>query len=135
MPAPVEKVAPPELNKPMKPEDAMYLVFFDFDSSSVDVGGKNVLQAVAEEIKSRNLDQVSLIGHTDSAGPKSYNNRLAMKRANAVRDVLTELGVDPALIQVESRGENELLVQTDDNVREPANRRVQITFGGKTKDL
>lgn len=114
--------------EPLKPEEAMYLVFFDFDKHSVGAGGQNVLDAVAEEVKSRSLNVVKVVGHTDSSGPNSYNNRLAMKRANAVRDGLIERGVDPALISVESRGEDELLVQTADNVREPANRRAQITF-------
>ena len=51
-----------------------------------------------------------------------------MKRANSVRDALIERGVDATLIKVEGRGEDELLVQTADGVREPANRRAQITF-------
>ena len=114
--------------EPMKPEDAMYLVFFDFDKSVVGAGGQNVLDAVAEEIASRNLNVVRIVGHTDSSGSQSYNQKLAMKRSNAVRDELINRGVDAALIKVDGRGENELLVQTADDVREPANRRTQITF-------
>jgi len=51
-----------------------------------------------------------------------------MKRANAVREGLVARGVDAAMISVTGRGETELLVDTADDVREPANRRVQITF-------
>ncbi len=51
-----------------------------------------------------------------------------MKRSNAVRDELINRGVDASLIMVDGRGESELLVQTADDVREPANRRTQITF-------
>ncbi len=125
---PIEPIAIPAAAEPMKPEDAMYLVFFDFDTHMVGSGGQNVLDAIAEEVKSRSLNIIHIVGHTDSSGSKSYNNRLAMKRANTVRDSLIERGVDPALISVEGRGENDLLVQTADGAREPANRRVQVTF-------
>jgi len=125
MPAPEPLPAPAE---PMTAEDAMYLVFFDHDKSEIGAGGQNVLDAVAEEVRARSLNAVTVVGHTDSSGPNSYNNRLAMRRANAVRDGLTARGVDAALIRVEGRGEDELLVQTADGVREPANRRAQITF-------
>ncbi len=123
-----EPVELPVEAMPMTPADAMYLVFFDFDKSEVGAGGQNVLDAVAEEVKSRSLNAVTIVGHTDSSGPQSYNNKLAMRRANAVRDALINRGVEPSLIRVESRGEAELLVQTADGVREPANRRAQITF-------
>lgn len=124
---PVE-AAPMEPAEPLKPEDAMYLVFFDWDSSAIGPGGENVLDAVAEEITGRSLNVVTIVGHTDSSGPEAYNAKLAMKRANAVRDALINRGVDATLLNVEGRGELELLVETDDNIREPANRRAQITF-------
>lgn len=123
---PVEAAPPPA--EPMKPEEAMYLVFFDFDKYDIGAGGENVLDAVAQEVKSRSLTAVHVVGHADAAGPKSYNNKLSMKRANAVRDALSKRGVDSNLIRVDGRGEDELLVKTPDGVREPANRRAQITF-------
>ncbi|MCK5375080.1 MAG: OmpA family protein, partial [Alphaproteobacteria bacterium] len=59
---------------------------------------------------------------------KKYNQRLAFKRSTAIRDALIERGVSEDLMVVESSGEEELLVETSDNVREPANRRVNISF-------
>lgn len=126
--APIGAEGMPAPTGTMRPEDAMYLVFFDFDASNVGAGGQNVLDAVVQEVKSRNLNMIRIVGHTDSSGPNSYNNRLAMRRANAVRDALTQRGIDASLIRVEGRGEKELLVKTADGVREPANRRAQITF-------
>lgn len=128
VPEPMEPAELPVAAEPMTPEEAMYLVFFDFDKSEIGAGGQNVLDAVAEEVRSRSLNAVSIVGHTDSSGPKSYNNKLAMRRANSVRDALIARGVDASLIRVEGKGEDELLVQTADGVREPANRRAQITF-------
>ncbi|MCB9991274.1 MAG: OmpA family protein [Rhodospirillales bacterium] len=127
--APAPAMELPVAAEPMTPDEAMYLVFFDFDKHNIGAGGQNVLDAVAEEIKSRtDIAAVTIVGHTDSSGPKSYNNKLAMKRANAVRDGLIERGIMADTIRVEGRGEDELLVQTADGVREPANRRAQITF-------
>ncbi len=113
---------------PMAPEDAKYLVFFDFDSSKVDQGGASVLDSVAAEIAKQNISSVNVIGHADTSGSKKYNKRLSMKRANAVRESLVAHGVNANLLMVDSKGEDELMVPTADGVREPANRRVEITF-------
>lgn len=123
-PQPVEEVEPP----PMIPEEAMYLVFFNWDSSDLSSGAKNVLNAVAEEVAKNPPSQVMIDGHADTSGSKDYNQRLGFKRANAVRDALVALGVSEELISVESSGEEELLVETVDDIREPANRRVNISF-------
>lgn len=123
-PEAVEEVEPP----PMIPEEAMYLVFFNWDSSELSSGAKNVLNAVAEEVAKNTPSQIMIDGHADTSGDKDYNQRLGFKRATAVRDALVALGVSEELITVESSGEEELLVETVDNIREPANRRVNISF-------
>jgi len=122
-PAP-EPVEPP----PMVPEEAMYLVFFNWDSADLSSGAKNVLEAVAQEVAKNAPAQIVINGHADTSGSKEYNKRLAFKRATAVRDALVEHGVSESLMVVESSGEEELLVQTLDNVREAANRRVNFSF-------
>ena len=61
-------------------------------------------------------------------GPEIYNDRLAMKRALSVKQGLINLGINSHIIHAESKGEYELLVKTQDGVREPTNRRSQITF-------
>lgn len=128
-PVPPEPMLPVEAPAaPMKVEEAMYLVFFDFDKSAIASSGESVLDAVGTEVKSRSLNAVNVLGHTDRAGSRTYNNRLALKRANSVREALIKRGVDAGLIKVDGRGEDQNLVATDDNVREPANRRAEITF-------
>ncbi len=128
-PVPPEPMLPVEAPAaPMKVEEAMYLVFFDFDKSAIASSGESVLDAVGTEVKSRSLNAVNVLGHTDRAGSRTYNNRLALKRANSVREALIKRGVNAGLIKVDGRGEDQNLVATDDNVREPANRRAEITF-------
>lgn len=119
---------PTEPAAPMAPEDAMYLVFFDWDKSDLGAGALNVLDAVAAEVAKNPPNVINVVGHADTSGPKDYNQRLAFRRATAVRDALVQRGVPAAKIAIESRGENELLVPTPDNVREPANRRANISF-------
>lgn len=123
-PAPAPAPEPP----PMAPEEAMYLVFFNWDSAELSSGAFGVLDAVAEEVMKNPPGQINVQGHADTSGGKEYNQRLAFKRATAVRDALVARGVSADLMVVESRGEEEPLVPTPDNVREPANRRVNISF-------
>jgi len=125
-PAPVE--ATNTAAAPMKAEEAMYLVFFDWNKFNIGAGAQNVLDAVTTEIKGRNLKAVHVVGNTDTSGTREYNMRLSLKRANAVRTYLTKHGVDAGLISVDGKGEDQLLVPTPDSTREPANRRAQITF-------
>lgn len=114
--------------QPMKVENAKYIVFFDWDSSTLNPGANAILDAAAQEANGRDLIQIDLVGHTDTSGSRDYNQRLSMRRANVVRDAMVARGVDASLLSVNHRGEDELMVDTPDGVREPANRRTEITF-------
>ncbi len=129
-PAP-EPVAEPfdvDPSEPMKVENAKYIVFFDWDESTLNAGANAILDSAAEEAQGRSLTSIDLVGHTDTSGPRDYNQKLSMRRANAVRDAMVQRGIAPNMLSVNHRGENELLVDTPDGVREPANRRTEITF-------
>lgn len=110
-------------------EQAMFIVFFDWDKHNITAGANDVLDAVAQEIKGRaDVKGIVVVGHTDTSGGVSYNKKLSLKRANAVKDGLVARGVSANLIRVEGRGKSDLLVKTPDGVREPSNRRAQITL-------
>ena len=133
-PVPVEEVMAPvtdmpvENAEPMAVEDAKYIVFFDFDSSVVEESGASVLDAVAAEVAKRDITTITISGHTDTSGSNAYNEKLSKKRAHAVSNALTERGVPAEKFNITSSGESVLLVDTPDGVREPANRRVEISF-------
>lgn len=114
-------------NAQMRAENAMYLVFFDFDKYDINSGAAAVLDSVAQELRSRSAG-LHVVGHADRSGTNAYNMRLATRRANAIKDALVARGVDGGSITTESRGEENPLVDTPDGVREPANRRGEITF-------
>jgi outer membrane protein OmpA-like peptidoglycan-associated protein len=73
-------------------------------------------------------NQITIIGHADQAGPQSYNLNLSRQRANAVKEALVSQGVPENIIRIEAKGETAPLVQTGGNMREPANRRVDVSF-------
>ena len=123
---PISAAAPP--STPLPVEDAKYLVFFDFDKSNVDAGGQSVVDSIATEAKKQNLSSVNIVGHADKSGSDSYNKRLGMRRANAVREALQARGIEARMLNVSTMGEAEPMVDTPDGVREPANRRAEITF-------
>ena len=102
------------------------LQFFS-DSARLKPVSEPEIAKVLEMVKSRNAPDVSVIGHSDSAGNEAYNHRLALRRAKAIFDMLVKAGVDPNRIDVSSHGENNPVVKTPDNTREPKNRRVEVT--------
>ena len=123
---PVAAAAPPLT--PLPVEDAKYLVFFDFDKSTIDQGGQAVIDSIAAEVAKQNLSSVNIVGNADKSGSEKYNQRLGLRRANAVREALQAKGVNARLLKVESMGESAPMVPTPGGVREPANRRAEITF-------
>lgn len=132
MPSPTGFPAPiyGESQKPYTPvTEAMFLVFFDWDKHDISLSGSDVLDATAEEIMQRH-DVLGLIvtGHADTSGPEQYNQNLSVRRAKAVRESLVARGIKSTMIRIEGRGETDLLEKTPDNVREPANRRAEITL-------
>ena len=66
-----------DTNEPLNIQEAMYLVFFDFDSDDVNADGRGaVIDAVVSEVQTRNINTIR-VGHTDTTGSQAYNNRLA----------------------------------------------------------
>ena len=104
------------------------MVFFDWDRSNLSQQAMSTIQQAASAFKTRGSAQITATGHTDTSGSEAYNMALSLRRANAVKDALVKLGVPAAAITTVGRGEAGLLVQTGDGVREPQNRRVEITI-------
>jgi outer membrane protein OmpA-like peptidoglycan-associated protein len=112
--------------EPLQPQS--FLLYFKTDSFELTNGSAALLQPILEAINKTQSRDISVIGHTDRAGSKEYNFTLSTKRAESVRDLLVEKGVDPAIIRVSSHGEGNPLVPTADSVQEPKNRRVEVVI-------
>jgi outer membrane protein OmpA-like peptidoglycan-associated protein len=111
----------------LPPPARHFMLPFRFDSEELTEDGKRLVQDVLQAVKSYPVPEIVVIGHTDTTGTPQSNIELGLRRANAVRMLLTDAGLNAATIDVRSHGEAELLVQTADGVFEPRNRRVEIT--------
>lgn len=72
--------------------------------------------------------EVVVVGHTDTVGSADDNIMLSMQRAKSIADRLRAAGVNHSALTLESHGEKQPLVATQDGVPEPRNRRVQVTI-------
>ena len=114
---------PPPVAEKGGPEP--FLVFFDFDKSNITPESAQVIAEASRKAKETGAVSIQVIGHTDRAGSPAYNDKLSMRRANAVKGELAKNGIDASTITVEGRGESDPLVPTADGVREPQNRRAE----------
>jgi outer membrane protein OmpA-like peptidoglycan-associated protein len=111
----------------LPPRPVSFVIYFLQDSDEVTPESRERAQALLAEVARRPSPEVVVIGHTDRVGTVEYNDRLSLQRAERVRAELVRLGVNPARISVEGRGEREPLVPTPDEMPEPQNRRVEVS--------
>jgi outer membrane protein OmpA-like peptidoglycan-associated protein len=97
-----------------------------FKQGSTDLVDPSVIDAVLTEIKSREGADIQIVGHTDTTGDGPLNDTVSAKRAESIKALLAERGVDVGIARTSGRGERELRVQTEDNVDNAENRRVEI---------
>ncbi len=112
----------------MAPEIGPFIVFFDFDSARLTPEANAILRDAADAFQKYGVARIQVVGHTDRAGPARYNEGLSQRRADSVADALDAMGVPINAIVKAAQGESQLLVSTEDGVREPQNRRVEILF-------
>ena len=119
-------IAPTQGAALVAPGANTYEVFFAFDSSAISHEGAATLRQAAQKALSGNLVRISVTGHTDTVGSSAYNERLSVRRAQAVERALIANGIPRGDIVARGVGKTGLLVPTADQVREPKNRRVEI---------
>lgn len=79
-------------------------IFFGFDQYNVDAEDQATLQSQAQWLARNPAVRVTLEGHADERGTRDYNIALGERRANAARNYLATLGIDPSRIDVISYG-------------------------------
>ncbi len=142
-PAPAPKAAPPApapapapAPKPAAPKPVIEKVSmaaetnFDFDKAVLKPEGKARLDDLVGKLKAVNLEVVIAIGHTDSIGTKAYNQKLSVRRANAVKAYLVSKGIEANRIYTEGKGETQPIADNKTKEGRAKNRRVEVEVVG-----
>jgi outer membrane protein OmpA-like peptidoglycan-associated protein len=111
------------------------VALFDFDKADLKPEGKQQILAYREEVKAElsSADKIVITGHTDNVGAADYNMNLSLRRAEAVRDYLVGLGIDPAKIEVRGEGMNNPIADNSTAEGRAKNRRVEVDITGLEK--
>ena len=110
----------------LPPAPRAFTLFFRFESDELTDQSQALITAVLAAAKEHAVQDVIVIGHTDTMGTQQANYGLGLKRALMVRNLLVGAGLDGSSIEVTSVGELDLLVNTADETAEPRNRRVEV---------
>lgn len=129
-PVVVEPAPPPPPPPPAVCAGKSFVVYFDHDKSFLTDEAKSVITNEVQDITARscNYRSVLLQGHADLSGNPRYNIGLSQRRVTIVRDALVGQGVPADLMTGEAFGETKPAVATADGVKEPLNRRTEVTF-------
>ncbi|HUI28401.1 MAG TPA: OmpA family protein [Candidatus Kryptonia bacterium] len=125
--AQVPKPAPPP---PMKKKIVLRGVNFDFDKSNIRADARPVLNEAIATLKQEGSITIVAEGHTDSKGKAAYNQKLSLRRANAVRDYLIAGGISASRISVEGYGETRPVASNATDDGRAQNRRVELRIRG-----
>ena len=107
-----------------KKVDILNKIFFAFDSYTLSNKSKKYLRDIYEVLKEV-PNHIIIGGHSSEEGQSEYNEQLAFRRANAVRDYLIKLGIPAEQLEVKNYGAR---VANEDNTANDLSldRRVEI---------
>jgi OOP family OmpA-OmpF porin len=125
-PRPAPAPQPPAATKVTYAADA----FFDTNKSIIKPEGKAKLDDLAGKVKGINLEVVIGVGHTDAVGGDSYNQKLSVKRSEAVKAYLVSKGIEKNRIYTEGKGEKQPVADNKTSEGRAKNRRVEIEVVG-----
>ena len=142
-PPPAAEPAPPPVAAPMPPppppkapeptsEKVSFAAetLFDFDKSAVKPAGKAALDDLLRKLKGMDTEVVVTVGHTDSVGSNEYNQKLSLRRAEAVKAYLVSKGVEASRVYTEGKGETQPLADNATAAGRAKNRRVTVEVVG-----
>ncbi|MCJ0764045.1 OmpA family protein [Variovorax sp. CYS-02] len=125
-PAPAPAPQPPAATKVTYAADA----FFDFDKSVLKPEGKAKLDDLVGKIKGINLEVIIAVGHTDSIGSDAYNQKLSVRRSEAVKAYLVSKGIEKNRVYTEGKGKKQPVADNKTAEGRAKNRRVEIEVVG-----
>lgn len=104
--------------------------FFDFDKYVLKPEGRAKLDDLVQKIKGINLEVIIAVGHTDWIGTVAYNQKLSVRRAEAVKAYLVSKGIEKNRIYTEGKGKSQPIADNRTAAGRAQNRRVEIEVVG-----
>ncbi|MCC6206555.1 MAG: OmpA family protein [Gammaproteobacteria bacterium] len=124
---PSEKITPtvdiPSKKAPEPQPLIPYIAHFSFGTAQISAQDK---QALLDLLPRLEHQRIVLTGFTDSAGPKDFNEWLALRRAQSLKDYLVAIGLDGDAMEAKGQGPCCYLESNDTELGRAANRRVEI---------
>lgn len=108
------------------PASVSFTLEFEKGSTRVVPESRKDLQDLFVLVAGRQAVEVQITGHTDTVGSEALNDKLSLERAEKIKGMLIDRGLQSTFIRAVGRGERELLAPTPDETPEPKNRRVEI---------
>ena len=110
--------------------------FFDTDISTLDDKQKEMFSQFVNEMDSTEIISISILGYCDDRGRKGYNDTLSVKRANYIKALLQENGINTEKVQLLT-GNGKVHLSESKNITEQRtyNRRVDVVIGYVKKNL
>ena len=144
-PPPVASVTPPPTSTPTRPDAisanpltdpknilSKRSVFFDFDSNAVKDEYRGLVQAHSRYLTNDKRDaRIRIEGNADERGSREYNLALGQRRAEAVKKVMSVLGVQDNRVETISFGEEKPMAPGHDEDSWAKNRRADIKYAGE----
>lgn len=120
------KPAYQQLMSSLPPAPRSYTLYFIDGATNLVPESRAVLDQIRADVAVRPGAEVQVTGHTDRVGSEEANDRLSLERAQQVMAVLAAEGFPADALSAVGRGEREPAVETDDNVANAQNRRVEV---------
>jgi len=115
-PAPAPKPAPKKEPAKLLPQKINFSgdALFDFDKAALRPEGKAMLDDLVRVLQGAKFEVILAIGHADRVGSKAYNQKLSVRRSDAVKNYLVGKGIAPNRIYTEGKGETQPVTKTAD---------------------
>ena len=100
-------------------------VYFDFNSSKPQKSSLWAVDFVANYLKQNSGASVNAVGYADEKGSENYNQKLSAKRAEVIKQLLVDRGINASQLSFEGKGEDKTVNANSSNARQLARR---VTF-------